>query len=121
MAPPPPPPPASPGVVTVSSPKDKMLLAPMPIPVPTLNPYAVAQAAMNAAKAAGWVIGTPPPPKGYFPVIMYRSPGDYIFTPGPPPSALAFPGIPMQPGASMIQLDSELPVAATSPSPQVDS
>ena len=33
--------------------------------------YAVAQAAMEAAKKAGWAIGTTPPPKSYDPVIMY--------------------------------------------------
>merc|ERR1719487_3006259 len=36
LQPPPPPPPASPGIMRTSSPKDKMLLAPIPVPVPTL-------------------------------------------------------------------------------------
>eukprot|EP00747_Dinoflagellata_sp_TGD_P167765 gnl/TRDRNA2_/TRDRNA2_192821_c0_seq1.p1 gnl/TRDRNA2_/TRDRNA2_192821_c0~~gnl/TRDRNA2_/TRDRNA2_192821_c0_seq1.p1 ORF type:complete len:433 (-),score=73.08 gnl/TRDRNA2_/TRDRNA2_192821_c0_seq1:52-1350(-) len=101
VAPPPPPPPPSPGVVQVSSPKDKMLVAPMPVQLPTVNPYAVAAAAMKAAKAAGWVIGTPPPPKSYFPVVMYRTPADYAFTPGPPASSLGFPAAPPP---AMVQL-----------------
>merc|ERR1719161_3398198 len=101
VAPPPPPPPPSPGVIRTDSPKDEMLKAPLPIAMPTVNPYAVAQAAQQAAKAAGREIGTPPPPTNYYPVIMYRKPGDYMFTPGPPPSALAYPA----PG--LLQTDKE--------------
>jgi len=91
IAPPPPPPPPSPGVVTTGSDPKKMLLAPAPFAMPTVNPYAVAQAAAQAAKAAGWVIGTPAPPKSYYPVVIYRKPQDYMFTPGPPPSSLGYP------------------------------
>jgi len=94
VAPPPPPPPPSPGVVTVASDPNEMLKAPAPFDMPTVNPYAIAQAVAEAAKKAGWAIGTPPPPKSYYPVVMYRKPADYLWTPGPPPSALAFPGPP---------------------------
>jgi len=94
VAPPPPPPPPAPGVVTVASDPNEMLKAPAPYDMPTVNPYAMAQAVAEAAKKAGWAIGTPPPPKTYYPVVMYRKPADYLWTPGPPPSALAFPAPP---------------------------
>jgi len=100
VAPPPPPPPPSPGVVMTTlpdkdaDPEDVMLIAPAPVAMPTINPYAVAQAAMEAAKKAGWAIGTTPPPKSYDPVIMYRRPMDYMFTPGPPPAMIAAPAPP---------------------------
>jgi len=68
-----------------------MLLAPWPKATPTKNPYAIAIAAAKAAKAAGWKLGKPKKPKSYYPLIMYRSPNDYVFTPGPPPSSLAYP------------------------------
>lgn len=90
-APPPLPPPPSPGIVETAADPSEIMLAPRPIPVLPPNPYAIAQAAANAAKAAGWKIGKPPAPRSYFPVIMYRSPSDYIFTPGPGPSKLAYP------------------------------
>merc|ERR1719253_1330631 len=106
VAPPPPPPPPSPGVVMTTlpdkdkDPEDVMLIAPAPYAMPTINPYAVAQAAMEAAKKAGWAIGTPPPPKSWDPVIMYRTPTDYMFTPGPPPAMLAAP---IPPGMGFLQ------------------
>merc|ERR1719281_1984060 len=90
----PPPPPPSPGVVQTSADPDAMLIAPAPVAMPTINPYAVAIAAMEAAKAAGWEVGTTPLPKSYDPVIMYRGPMDYMFTPGPPPAMLAAPAPP---------------------------
>merc|ERR1719261_1746424 len=81
VAPPPPPPPPSPGIVVTNAEKTDMLKAPLPVAMPTINPYAIAAAAAKAAKDAGWQIGTPPPPMGYYPVVMYRRPGDYMFTP----------------------------------------
>ena len=36
--------------------------------------------AAEAAKKAGWEIGTPPPPKTYYPVVMYPSESDQIKT-----------------------------------------
>lgn len=104
VAPPPPPPPPAPGVVRVSSPADEMLKAPAPFDMPTVNPYAMAQAVAEAAKKAGWAIGTPPPPKSYYPVVMYRKPADYIWTPGPPASSLAFPVAP-----GLLQLPAPIP------------
>ena len=71
-----------------------MLIAPAPVAMPTINPYAVAQAAMEAAKKAGWEIGTTPLPKSYDPVLMYRGPMDYMFTPGPPAAMIAAPAPP---------------------------
>jgi hypothetical protein len=100
VAPPPPPPPPSPGVVQTYVPPDEMVIAPAPYAMPTINPYAVAQAAMEAAKKAGWEIGTPPPPKSWDPVILYRKPMDYLFTPGPPPAMLAAP---IPPGMGFLQ------------------
>lgn len=90
VVPPPPPPPPSPGLVTTGADPKKMLLAPAPYAMPTVNPYAIAQAAMSAAKKAGWVIGTPAPPKTYYPVIIYRRPSDYLFTPSPPSMASVY-------------------------------
>lgn len=84
VQPPPPPPPPSPGLIKTSSPGDLMLSAPAPWPMPTINPFAIAEAAANAAKAAGWTLAKPAPPKSYIPVIIYRSPDDYAFTTGPP-------------------------------------
>merc|ERR1719324_557246 len=104
VAPPPPPPPPAPGVVTVASDPNEMLKAPAPYDMPTVNPYAIAQAVAEAAKKAGWEIGTPPPPKTYYPVVMYRKPADYIWTPGPPASALAFPAPP-----GLLQLPAPIP------------
>jgi hypothetical protein len=92
--PPPPPPPPSPGVVQTAASPDSMLIAPAPVAMPTINPYAVAQAAMEAAKKAGWEIGTTPLPKSYDPVLMYRGPMDYMFTPGPPAAMIAAPAPP---------------------------
>lgn len=94
VAPPPPPPPPSPGLPDVDAPANKVMLAPAPYALPTVNPFQIVQAAMNAAKAAGWAIGTLPPPKTYYPVVMYRTPMDYAWTPGPPPSSLGFPYVP---------------------------
>lgn len=108
VAPPPPPPPPAPGVVTTFSDPNKMLLAPAPYDMPTVNPYAMAQAVAEAAKKAGWAIGTPPPPKSYYPVVMYRKPADYLWTPGPPASSLGFPAPP-----GLLQLPK--------PSPEPDS
>lgn len=88
VAPPPPPPPPSPGLVATRSGNNALLGRPG---LPPPNPYAFAIAAAKAAKAAGWKIGTPPPPASYYPIIMYRSPKDYAFTPGPPVSSLGFP------------------------------
>lgn len=86
VAPPPPPPPPSPGLAKVSSPGNKMVSAPAPFAMTTQNPYAQAQAIAEAAKRAGWTIGTPPPPKVYWPIVSYRQPMDYMFTTGPPPN-----------------------------------
>lgn len=88
VAPPPPPPPPSPGLIGTRSDKKALLGRPA---LPPPNPYSIAIAAAKAAKAAGWTIGTPPPPASYYPIIMYRSPKDYAFTPGPPVSSLGFP------------------------------
>lgn len=88
VAPPPPPPPQqSPGLPDTSSPADTMVTAPVPwLPIPAPNPMAIIEAARDAAIAAGWQIAPAPPlPKVYWPVIYYRSPGDYMFTTGPPP------------------------------------
>jgi hypothetical protein len=85
VAPPPPPPPPSPGIVASSSPEHKMLSAPAPFLVPTANPYTIVQAARDAAEKAGFRVATPPPPKVYWPVVVYRNPIDYLFTTGPPP------------------------------------
>lgn len=91
VAPPPPPPPPSPGVVQTETDPKNMLQAPVPMDLPTQNPYAIAAAVAEAAKKAGWEIGTPPPPASYYPVVMYRKPADYIWTPGPGPSAISMP------------------------------
>jgi len=88
VAPPPPPPlQQSPGLPDGSSPPDKMLTAPQPwIPVPAPDPMAIIEAARDAAKKLGYKVAPPPPPpKVYWPVVFYRSPGDYMFTTGPPP------------------------------------
>lgn len=88
VAPPPPPPlQQSPGLPDTDSPEDKMVTAPVPwLPLPAPNPMAIIEAARNAALKAGWKIAPPPPlPKVYWPVVYYRSPGDYMFTTGPPP------------------------------------
>lgn len=86
VAPPPPPPPPSPGAMRVSSPQHEMLSAPAPFLAPTANPYAVMQAARDAAERAGFKVATPPPPpRVYWPVVYYRNPIDYWFTTGPPP------------------------------------
>jgi hypothetical protein len=95
IAPPPLPPPPSAGMVKVTADADEMVKAPSPaVPMPTVNPYAIAQAAAEAAKKAGWDVGTPAPPPSYVPVIMYRRPQDYAMTPGPPPSIMAAPAYP---------------------------
>jgi len=87
VAPPPPPPPPSPGIVKVSlDDPQKMISAPAPFAGTTPNPYAMGMAIEAAARKAGWKIGTPPPPKTYWPVIYYRQPLDYLFTTGPPPN-----------------------------------
>mmetsp|Transcript_53106 Transcript_53106/g.141257 ORF Transcript_53106/g.141257 Transcript_53106/m.141257 type:complete len:389 (+) Transcript_53106:148-1314(+) len=105
IAPPPPPPNPAPGVAITSlhgDPTKQMLRAPIPIePVP-VNPYAIAEAAKKAAEAAGWQIGTPPPPVGYMPVIMYRSPVDYLMTPPPPPEPSVPPPTLMPPPGAMM-------------------
>jgi len=88
VAPPPPPPPPSPGLVSTRADKTALLGRPA---LPPPNPYAFAIAAAKAAKAAGWTLGTPPPPASYYPIIMYRTPKDYAFTPGPAVSSLGFP------------------------------
>lgn len=89
VAPPPPPPPPSPGLPRTRLDDDKeMVSAPAPWPVPTVNPFTIMEAARKAAEAAGWVVPEPVPPKSYMPVIVYRSPGDYAFSTGPPPSLL---------------------------------
>jgi len=85
VAPPPPPPPPSPGVVNTASDWKKMLTAPVPYALPTVNPYAVANAPINLAKGLGWKIGTPPPPASYYPVVMYKRPEDYFTTTPAPP------------------------------------
>jgi len=114
VAPPPPPPPPAPGVVTVGSDPNKMLLAPAPYDMPTVNPFAIAYAIADAAKKAGWTIGTPPPPKTYYPVVMYRKPMDYIWTPAPPPNALGFPVAPglmqLPPALGLMQLPPPFPL-----------
>lgn len=86
VAPPPLPPPPAPGVVKVSSPADEMLSAPAAIALPTVNPYTIAAAAEQSAVKAGFKFASTPPPALYYPVIMYRGPGDYIYTTGPPPT-----------------------------------
>lgn len=88
VAPPPPPPPQqSPGLPDTASAEDVMVTAPVPwLPLPAPDPNAIIEAAREAAKRAGFVVmPPPPPPKVYWPVIFYRSPGDYLFTTGPPP------------------------------------
>jgi len=111
VAPPPPPPPQqSPGLPDTSSPEQKMLTAPVPwLPLPAPNPMAIIEAARNAALKAGWQIAPPPPlPKVYWPVVYYRSPGDYLYTTGPPP--LEGPEPPVlnaAPAASLLQEEPE--------------
>jgi hypothetical protein len=88
VAPPPPPPPQqSPGLPDTASPADKMVTAPVPwLPLPAPDPMAIIEAARAAAIKAGWTIAPPPPPpKVYWPVVYYRSPGDFLYTTGPPP------------------------------------
>jgi hypothetical protein len=74
--------------VQASADPNAMLSAPVFRPMPTINPYAMQMAAINAMKAAGWSVTTPSPPKVYFPVILYRGPGDYLpfTTPMPLPT-----------------------------------
>merc|ERR1719198_1095364 len=90
VAPPPPPLPPSPGIVQVAAPPDAMLSALVFVPMPTVNPYKIQMAAVDAMKAAGYSVTTAAPPKVYFPVVVYRSPMDYQpFTTVPPiPPAL---------------------------------
>lgn len=90
VAPPPPPPPPSPGIITNAldpgtNPETEMLSAPSHQLVPTVNPFSILEAARDAAQKAGFSASTTPLPKTYWPVIYYRSPGDYMFTTGPPP------------------------------------
>lgn len=90
IVPPPPLPNPAPGVAkTALKDQKELLIAPAPFAMPTLNPYSIAQAAADQAKKLGWVVGTPPPPQGYFPVVMYRSPLDYMATPMPVPQPFA--------------------------------
>lgn len=89
VAPPPPPPPPSPGVVSTASDSKKMLTAPVPYALPTVNPYAVANAPIDLAKGLGWKIGTPPPAATYYPVVIYKRPGEYFTTTPAPPG---YPG-----------------------------
>jgi len=100
VAPPPPPPPPSPGVVRVSSPQHDMVNAPAPFDLPTANPYAVIQAARDAAERAGYRVATTAAPKVYWPVVYYVNPIVHMFTTGPPP-LLEEPPLPE--GASLSQ------------------
>lgn len=81
-----PPPVASPnpGIARVASPATEMLSAPSGVNEPPPNPMAVVQAAILAAAAAGHPFTTPPAPKIYFPVVIYRTPADYLATTIPP-------------------------------------
>jgi len=103
VAPPPPPPPPSPGIVKVAADANEMLSAPAPFLMPTPNPYAIAQAVQDAAEAAGWKVGTTPPPKVYWPVVYYRQPMDYLFTTGPPPNLGPEPPSGLMGGAALLQ------------------
>mmetsp|Transcript_2529 Transcript_2529/g.7476 ORF Transcript_2529/g.7476 Transcript_2529/m.7476 type:complete len:379 (-) Transcript_2529:101-1237(-) len=81
---PPPVLPANPGIPRVASPKEEMLSAPLGGDSPPPNPMAIVQAAILAAAAAGHPFTTPAPPKTYYPVVMYRTPADYLATTLPP-------------------------------------
>lgn len=50
---------------------------------PTLGPYAIIHGKAQEVGVVDWPIGSPPPPQSYYPVVMYRSPMDYMYTPGP--------------------------------------
>lgn len=84
MMPPPPPPPPSPGLTKVDAPGDAMLSAPMAGGSPPINPRAIVQAALDAAKAAGMPITTAAPLPVYFPVLVYRVHQDATATTIPP-------------------------------------
>lgn len=77
----------NPGVARVASPPSQMLSAPTGGGAVDANPMAVVQAAILAAKAAGHPFTTPAPPKVYFPVVVYRTPADYMATTIPPMAA----------------------------------
>merc|ERR1719247_3070778 len=95
VAPPPPPPPPSPGVPDGALPENEMLSAPAPIAMPTVNPFTIIEAAREAAEKAGMPVATPtPPPKVFYPLVYYRSPGDALYTTGPPPEAGPEPPLP---------------------------
>mmetsp|Transcript_31799 Transcript_31799/g.94527 ORF Transcript_31799/g.94527 Transcript_31799/m.94527 type:complete len:137 (+) Transcript_31799:2184-2594(+) len=61
-----------------------MLSAPMAGGSPPINPRAIVQAALDAAKAAGMPITTAAPLPVYFPVLVYRVHQDAVATTIPP-------------------------------------
>lgn len=77
-------PPPGPGVVKTDAGWDEMVSAPNGAGMPTQNPYAIVQAAIEAAKAAGFPYTTLPPPRHFFPLVVYRTPADYLATTLPP-------------------------------------
>merc|ERR1719401_2912356 len=84
VAPPPPLPPPTPGIAKVTADEKEMVITPTNLE-PPLNPAEGLQAIFEAAEKSGRMLLSTPAPKVYWPVIYYRSPGDYLYTTGPPP------------------------------------
>lgn len=72
--------PLTPGVGKTAADPDEMLMAPAILPM-----QAWRVAAQQGRYGLPSQSSTRPPPKSYFPVVLYRTPGDYAVTTVPPP------------------------------------
>jgi len=90
--------PPSPGVARASAPADEMLSAPS-----GFMPPAAAGATEQGTVAPHLLDPTLPVPKVYFPVVIYRTPGDYAATTVPPPPLWPPPWWPTPPPPVLVQ------------------